>query len=85
MGRLVTVVSKRGCRICEDVTESVLSLSTRYGFGVRVLDISDDAALHDKYYLTIPVVLVDGREVFDARDIGRNRKFTERLEPLLSA
>ena len=69
--------------MCEDVTKAVLSLSARYGFEARVLDIQDDPALHDRYYLSIPVVMVDGRQVFDARDIGRNRKFAERLEPLL--
>ena len=83
MAKVVTVVSKKGCRMCDEITESVLVLSARHGFEVNVVDIRDDEALHDKYWLTIPVVIVDGREVFDARDIGRNRKFIERLEPLI--
>lgn len=83
MARVVTVVSKKGCRMCEEVRESVLALSEKYGFDVRVLDILNDEALHDKYWLTVPVVLLEGREVFDARDIAGNVKLTERLEPFL--
>ena len=83
MARVVTVISKRGCHICEDVAKSVQSLSSRYGFELKVLDINGDNALHDRYFLRVPVILADDREVFDARALGRGKDLAERLDALL--
>ncbi len=85
MRRVVTVVSKAGCHLCEDVVSAVAALSSRYDFELRILDIRDDPKLHDKYWLTIPAVLVDGRDVFDARDMGPGSDCPRKLEMLLRA
>jgi glutaredoxin len=70
MHKMVTVVSKRGCHLCEKVVEALNSLSSKYDLEVTVLDINDDFRLHDKYFFTIPAVLIDGKDAFDARHIG---------------
>jgi glutaredoxin len=83
MRRVVTVVSKKGCHLCEKVLEALNSLSSRYDLEVRILDISHDAKLTNKYFLTIPVVQIDGKDVFDARDMAANADYARILEPLV--
>jgi glutaredoxin len=84
MRRVVTVVSKRGCHLCEKVVDALNSLSSRYNLEVRILDISRDAKLTNKYFLTIPVVQIDGKDVFDAREMGPGADYANKLELLLS-
>ena len=81
----MTVVSKKGCRLCEKVVGTLNSLSPRYNLEVRVVDIDDDPKLHDKYWLTIPAVLIDGKDVFDARHMGGELNYAIMLEQLLMA
>ncbi len=85
MRRTVTVVSKKGCHLCEKVVATLDSLSPRYNLEVRVVDIGDDPKLHDTYWLTIPAVLIDGKDVFDARHIGGEVNYAIMLEQLLTA
>jgi hypothetical protein len=51
---------------------------------VRVVDIDDDPKLHDRYWDTIPAVQIDGKVVFDARDMGGGG-YAVILERLLSS
>jgi hypothetical protein len=85
MPRVATVVSKRGCRLCEKVVVSLNSLAPRFNLEVRVADIGDDPELHDKYWLTIPAVLIDGKDVFDVRHLGGEVNYAIMLEQLLMA
>jgi glutaredoxin len=83
MRRVVTVVSKKGCHLCEKVVGALNSLSSRYDLEVRVLDISRDAKLTNKYFLTIPVVQIDGKDVFDGRDMTVDAGYLTKLEQLV--
>ena len=83
MRRVVTVVSKEGCHLCEALLEALSGLVPRYDIEVRVLDIAQDSALHDRYWLTVPVVQIDGRDVFDAGDMRPGADYSSRLESLL--
>jgi glutaredoxin len=85
MRRVVTVVSKQGCHLCEKVIDALSSLSSRYDFQVRVIDIRDNPMLHDSYWLTVPAVQVDGKDVFDARDMGPGEDYAKKLELLVSS
>lgn len=85
MRRTVTVVSKKGCHLCEKVVATLNSLSPRFDFEVRVVDIGVDPELHDRYWLTIPAVLIDGKDVFDVRHIGGEVNYAIMLEQLLMA
>jgi glutaredoxin len=85
MTRAVTVVSRKGCRLCEKVVGTLNSLSRRYDLEVKVVDIDEDPELHEKYWLTIPAVLIDGRDVFDARHMGGELNYAIILERLLMA
>ena len=85
MRKVVTVVSKKGCHLCEKVVDSLRSISAGGDFELRVLDINEDKDLHDKYFLTIPAVLIDGKDVFDARDMSPDFDYTKKLRTLLGA
>lgn len=85
MRRAVTVVSKRGCHLCEKVAATLESLSPRFDLEVSVVDIGDDPQLYDKYWLTIPAVLIDGKDVFDVRHLGGEVNYAILLEQLLMA
>jgi glutaredoxin len=85
MRRAVTVVSRKGCHLCDKVVGTLNSLSSRYDLEVSVVDIGDDQALHDKYWLTIPAVLIDGKDVFDVRHMGGELNYAVMLEQLLMA
>ncbi|HEV2390149.1 MAG TPA: glutaredoxin family protein [Nitrososphaerales archaeon] len=85
MRRAVTVVSKKGCHLCEKVVATLNSLSTRYDLEVTVVDIGDDPQIHDKYWLTIPAVMIDGKDAFDVRHIGGEVNYATMLEQLLIA
>jgi glutaredoxin len=83
MRRVVTVISKKGCHLCEKVVDALISLSSRYDLEVRVLDISHDAKLTNKYFLTIPVVQIDGKDVFEGRDMTADAGYVTKLELLV--
>jgi hypothetical protein len=85
MRRVATVVSKKGCHLCEKVAATLNSLAQRYNLDVLVVDIADDPKLHDIYWLTIPAVLIDGKDVFDARHIGGEVNYAVMVEQLLMA
>ena len=81
----VTVFSKEGCHLCQMVIETLNALSSRYDLQVKVVDINDDPGLHDKYWLTVPVVQISGKDVFDARDMGGEASSALMLERLLKS
>lgn len=81
----MTVVSRKGCGLCEKVIRTLTSLSSLYNLDVKVVDIGDDPKLHDRYWLTIPAVLIDGKDVFDARHMGGEATYAIMLEQLLMA
>ena len=59
--RLVTLIGKPGCHLCDDARGVVERVAAEVG-GVLVEErsILDDATLRDRYAEEIPVVLVDG-------------------------
>jgi glutaredoxin len=85
MSRVATVVSKRGCHLCEKVAKTLTELAPRFNLEVRVVNIDDDPKLHDQYWLTIPVVQIDGKDIFDVRHLGGEVNYAIMLEQLLIA
>jgi glutaredoxin len=85
MPRTVTVVSRKGCGLCEKVVDKLESLAPRFDLKVKVVDLDSDPMLRNKYWLTIPAVLIDGRDVFDARHMGGEVNYSVILEQLLMA
>ena len=60
--RVVTLVRKPGCHLCDDAQSVVEKVCGEVGASWESKDISHDPQLHDQYWEQIPVVLVDGRQ-----------------------
>jgi hypothetical protein len=61
---VLTLYSRAGCHLCEDMKTSIERVIRETGAAVRVeeLDIGTDPALERRYGLEIPVLLVNGRK-----------------------
>ncbi|MFD8393780.1 glutaredoxin family protein [Streptomyces sp. NPDC059680] len=60
--RLVTLIRKPGCHLCDDAQAVVEKVCAELGVSWERKDITEDRALHDRYWEQIPVVLVDGEQ-----------------------
>jgi len=61
----LTIYSRPGCHLCEEMKTAVARVSGRVNLDVRVeeIDISTDASLEARYGTEIPVLLINGRKV----------------------
>ena len=59
--------SRPGCGLCDSAREVIRAERMRTPFDYREVDISGDDTLELEYGIRIPVVLVDGRELFEIR------------------
>ena len=79
----VMLFSKKGCHLCEAV-EAVMRSISGIGTSMRVVDIDEDSALHDMYFLRVPVVRVGGKDVFEAKMMDRDGEWKITLRALFS-
>jgi glutaredoxin len=61
----VTVYSKPDCHLCQEAMALLQRLRAELGFELEERDILQDEALHRAYFERIPVVALDGEELFD--------------------
>jgi len=50
---------------------------------LRVVNIDEDSMLHDAYWLRVPVVRIEGKDVFEAKMIDRKGEWKNKLADLL--
>jgi glutaredoxin len=62
---LVTLYGKAGCHLCDDARAVVERVRAEHPFELREVDITLDPELHRAYGERIPVLEVDGEEVFE--------------------
>ncbi|KIF76053.1 glutaredoxin [Streptomyces sp. 150FB] len=60
--RMVTLVSKPGCHLCDDARTVVETVCAETGAKWEEKDIMLDEELHRQYWEQIPVVLIDGEQ-----------------------
>jgi hypothetical protein len=60
--KTVTLIGRPGCHLCDDARAVIEKVAAETGAVVTEQDITQDAALHDRYWEQIPVVLVDGEQ-----------------------
>jgi glutaredoxin len=60
--RVVTLVSKPGCHLCDDARTVVETVCAETGATWEEKDITRDEELNRRYWEQIPVVLVDGEQ-----------------------
>lgn len=63
--RAVTLYSKPDCHLCAQAREALLELRSDMAFELFEVDITTDEELHRAYFERIPVVLLDGEELFE--------------------
>jgi glutaredoxin len=61
----VTLYGRPGCHLCDDARSVLQRLRARFGFALEEVDITTDDALHRRYLERIPVIALDGEELFD--------------------
>jgi glutaredoxin len=63
--RTVTLYSRPGCHLCDEAREALQRVRVQVPFTLEEVDIETDDALHARYLERIPVVALDGEELFD--------------------
>ena len=61
----VTVYSKPDCHLCSDAIATLERLRGELGFELQEHDITADESLLRAYFERIPVIALDGEELFD--------------------
>ena len=62
---VVTLYGKPDCHLCEDARAVVERVRAEHPFELREVDVSLDPVLHREYGERIPVLALDGEELFD--------------------
>jgi glutaredoxin len=65
VGARVTLYSRPDCGLCDEARDVVQGVRQRADFDLEEVDISGDDALELEYGIRIPVVAVDGEELFE--------------------
>ncbi len=63
--REVVLYGRPGCHLCDDALVTLRRVGERVPFRLTQLDIEQDDALLCRFLERIPVVTLDGREVFE--------------------
>jgi len=63
--RVVTVYSAPECHLCAEAMAALRRLQPELGFALQERDITADDALHRTYLERVPVVALDGEDLFD--------------------
>ena|SRR5690242_10138619 len=61
----VTLYSKQDCPLCDEARTALERVRDRVDFDLREVDITSDRELETRYRERIPVIAVDGAELFD--------------------
>jgi glutaredoxin len=65
MTPVVTLYGRPGCHLCTDARDALVRLRATRGFALEEVDIESDDALLRAYLERIPVVALDGEELYD--------------------
>ncbi len=65
MMRNVVLYGREGCCLCDDAREILLRARQRHEFELLERDIDEDESLQRAYLERIPVVAIDGEELFE--------------------
>jgi glutaredoxin len=62
---VLVLYGKPGCHLCEDARRALETLRAERPFELREVDVSLDPELHRRYGERIPVVELEGEELFE--------------------
>ena len=63
--RSVVLYGKPGCCLCDEAREAVAAVRARHPFDLEEVDVSIDPGLQASYGERIPVLALDGEELFE--------------------
>jgi glutaredoxin len=63
--RTVTLFTRPGCHLCDEARATLRQIQAAHPFVLHEVDIETDDALFKRYLERIPVIAVDGEELFD--------------------
>jgi glutaredoxin len=63
--RTITLYGRPGCHLCDDARAILERVRVELPFELADVDIETDDALHARYLVRIPVVELDGEELFE--------------------
>ena len=63
--RTVTLYGRAGCHLCDEARATLQRMRADHGFALHEIDIESDDELHARYLERIPVIALDGEELFD--------------------
>lgn len=61
----VTLYGKPGCCLCDEARAVIAAVRSEREFHLTEVDVSIDPVLHNRYGERIPVVAIDGEDVFE--------------------
>jgi glutaredoxin len=61
----VTLYSRPGCHLCDEAREALERVAAKAPLEIDEIDITQDDRLHARYLERIPVVALDGEELFE--------------------
>jgi glutaredoxin len=64
---VVTLYGKPGCHLCDEARAVVERVRARRTFDLREVDVTLDPVLYREYGERIPVLALDGQELFEFR------------------
>ena len=62
--KVVTLYTRAGCHLCEQARAVIDKARRRVVFDLQILDIDADAELKSRYNDDVPVIAIDGRDLF---------------------
>ena len=78
----VTLYGKPGCCLCDEAKEALAAVRAERPFDLEQIDVSVDPALNRDYGERIPVVAVEGEELFEYHvDPDELRRRLDTLSP----
>lgn len=63
----ITIYSKKDCHLCDMAKDTLIKVQQKFPFSFTEIDIEKDKAAFEKYKHLIPVIEIDGKEVFTYR------------------
>ena len=84
---VLSVYVRPGCHLCDDALAVISRLGEAHQFSLQVVDIEGDPLLHMRYLERIPVIALDGEELYDffVDEDDLRRRLTGPPEPLESS
>lgn len=67
MSRRLTLYTRQGCHLCEEMKRILRQLAGEIAFEVEEIDVDGSADFREKFGEEVPVLFIDGRKAFKYR------------------